>query len=287
LLVRSLIPQVAPGRKAEDVVMSRFDYGKLDSPRRPVRLRLNSTVVEAKHEGDIKTASLVSVTYINNNKAHKIRTKHCVMACYNMMVPHLVPDLPQKQKNALKQQVKIPLIYSTVMLNNWKAFKELGIAAASCPGNMHHLVLADFPVSIGKRKFPTSTEEPMAIQMINTPLSKKPGLPPKEQFKAGRFQLLGTPYSAIENEIVEHLNGMLGTAGFDAEKDIHAITVNRWSHGYAYGGNSIHDTDMKKFTKLGRRPHGRISIANSDSGGDAYANIAIDQAWRAVNELGA
>ena len=110
-------------------------------------------------------------------------------------------------------------------------------------------------------------------------------MPPKEQFKAGRYELLGTPYSVIEDEIIEHLSGMLGIAGFDAEKDIHAITVNRWAHGYTYSGSNIHDTDMWKFSKMGRRPHGRIVIANADSGGDSYASIAIDQAWRAVNEL--
>ena len=285
LLVRKMIPQVARGSSAEDVVTSRFDYAKLDSPDSPVRLRLNSTVIEAKHDGAIKTASTVSITYINNNKAHQIKAKHCVMACYNMMIPYLVPDLPQKQRDALKQQIKIPLLYTTVMLNNWRAFKELGIAAATCPGNRHHLVLADFPVSMGQRKFPSSADEPMAIMMINTPLSKEPGLPPKEQFKAGRYELLGTPYSVIEDEIIDHLNGMLGIAGFDAEKDIHAITVNRWAHGYTYSGSNIHDTDMWKFAKTGRRPHGRIVIANADSGGDSYASIAIDQAWRAVNEL--
>ena len=216
--------------------------------------------------------------------------KPCLDSFFNKICSLLNSDItkvfePKKQKDALKQQVKIPLVYSTVLLNNWKAFKDLGIAAASCPVNRHHLVIVDFPVSMGQRNFPDSPEEPIAITMINTPLSDQPGLPPKEQFKEGRFRLLGTPFSAFENEIVEHLNGMLGTAGFDAEKDIHAITVNRWSHGYTYGGSNIHDSDMMKYTRLGRQPHGRIAIANSDSGGDAYASIAIDQAWRAVNEL--
>jgi spermidine dehydrogenase len=285
LLVRKLMPHVAPGKSAEDVVMSRFDYSKLDSAEASVRLRLRSTVIEVKHAGDPKVSSGVSLTYAHENKSYTIKAKNCVMACYNRMIPHLVPDLPQKQKEALKQQVKIPLVYSTVMLNNWRAFKELGIAAATCPGNMHHLVLADFPVSIGQRKFPTSVDEPMAVTMINTPLSQVPGLAPKEQFKEGRHRLLSTPYGVIENEILEHLNGMLGPAGFDAERDIHGITVNRWSHGYTYGGSDIHDPGMWGFTKAGRQSFGRIAIANSDSGGDAYAHIAIDQAWRAVNEL--
>jgi spermidine dehydrogenase len=36
---------------------------------------------------------------------------------------------------------------------------------------------------------------------------------------------------------------------------------------------------------IGRQLFGRIAIANSDSEGRAYTNAAIDQGWRAVNEL--
>ncbi len=285
LLVRKMIPEVAEGNNAEDVVMSHFNYGKLDHPDSNVRLRLSSTVVEAKHDGEVKNAGQVLLNYINKGQTYQVKARHCVMAGYNMMIPHLVPDLPQKQKNALKQQVKTPLVYSTVMLNNWCAIKDLGIAGASCPGNMHQTVLLDFPVSMGKRKFPESPYEPMALTMIYIPMSKEPGIAPKAQFKEGRYKLLATPYAAFEKEITEHLNGMLGPAGFDAEKDIHAITVNRWSHGYAYGGSEIHDSDMSDFAQKARKPFGRIVIANSDAGADAYANAAIDQAWRAVSEL--
>ncbi|MCP4120724.1 MAG: NAD(P)/FAD-dependent oxidoreductase, partial [Bacteroidetes bacterium] len=285
LLVRKMIPEVAEGNNAEDVVMSHFNYGKLDQPHSNVRLRLNSTVIEAKHDGGVKNASQVLLNYIKNGQTYQVKARHCVMAGYNMMIPHLVPDLPQEQKDALKQQVKTPLVYSTIMLNNWRALKDLGIAEAYCPGNMHQTVLLDFPVSMGKRKFPESPDEPMAMTMIYIPMSKEPGIAPKAQFKEGRYKLLSTPYAAFENEITEHLNGMLGPAGFNAEKDIHAITVNRWSHGYAYGGSEIHDPDMSDFAQKARKPFGRIVIANSDAGADAYASTAIDQAWRAVSEL--
>jgi hypothetical protein len=36
---------------------------------------------------------------------------------------------------------------------------------------------------------------------------------------------------------------------------------------------------------VGRAKFGAISIANADSGRAAYTSSAIDQAWRAVNEL--
>ena len=47
LLVRRLIPGVAPGNTVEDVVTARFDYERLDRPGSAVRLRLNSAGVRA------------------------------------------------------------------------------------------------------------------------------------------------------------------------------------------------------------------------------------------------
>ena len=81
---------------------------------------------------------------------------------------------------------------------------------------------------------------------------------------------------------------MFGAEGFDADRDIEAITVNRWSHGYSYEYNSLFDLEWEKGKKpheLGRVPIGRISIANADSEGHAYLHSAIDAAERAVGEL--
>ena len=80
---------------------------------------------------------------------------------------------------------------------------------------------------------------------------------------------------------------MFGPFGFDADRDIEAITINRWSHGYAYDYMELYDPEWptgKAPHELGRKPYGRISIANSDSENKAYLNGAIDAAWRAVNE---
>ena len=80
---------------------------------------------------------------------------------------------------------------------------------------------------------------------------------------------------------------MLGPAGFDFDRDIAAITVNRWPHGYAYTPTPLFDepAHQAKIAALARRRIGRIAIANSDSGWDAYTNVAIDQAHRAIMEL--
>lgn len=288
LLVRKLIPKVAPGSTMEDIVLAPFDYRQLDHPDSNVRLRLNSTVVNVIHQGSLDQAKQVSVTYVHNNQVYRVRAKNCVMACYNMIIPHIIPELPSQQKQALKQLVKAPLVYTNVLLKNWKALKNLGVGAAHCPGQLHFLVAMDYPVSLGGYRAPLSPEQPMVLHMEYIPVSSVPGLPLRDQYREGRYKLLAMPFSQFETEIKSHLRAMLGPGGFDPEQDIRAITVNRWSHGYAYSGDSLHDEEVDEDTMphiIGRQPFGRITIANSDAGANAYMNEAIDQAWRAVSEI--
>jgi spermidine dehydrogenase len=163
----------------------------------------------------------------------------------------------------------------------------LGVSAIYAPNSYFSTTTLDFPVSMGSYKFPSSPEEPCVLHMMRTPC--KPGLTAKQQFKAGRYELLTTPYEVFERNIREQLDRMLGGGEFRSSRDIQAITVNRWPHGYAYEYNSLFEPQNRPAEErpcvLGRKPFGRITIANSDSDGHAYTNIAIDQAWRAVNEL--
>ncbi|MBA5867719.1 MAG: FAD-dependent oxidoreductase [Nitrospira sp. CR1.3] len=288
LLVRQLIPKTASGSTMDDIVMADFDYHRLDQPDSPVRLRLNSTVVRVTHEGPAQKAHGVSVTYVTRNQAYRVHAKTCVLACYHVMIPHLVPELPQEQKNALREQSKAPLVYSTVLLKHWRPIKQLGLGAAECPGSLHQLMLLDYPVKLGTYPVSDDPDQPMVITMSHVPLAEQYGIPPRELFRQGRFRLFSMPFSDFETAIKEHLGGMLGAAGFDPDQDIHAITVNRWSHGYSYQGSRLYDPEMspeKGPHILGRRPFGRITIANSDAGARAYMDAAIDEARRAVDEL--
>jgi len=285
LLVRSLIPEAVPGHTMEDVVTARADYSKLDQSSSPVRIRLNSTAVRARHSGTPESAKDVEVSYVQNGKLQSVRGKSCVLACYNGMVPYLCPELPTKQKQALHYGVKEPFIYTHVAIRNWTAFQKLGIRQIMSPGSYHTFTMLDFPVSLGSYQFPSKSEEPMVLFMLRTPC--KPGLPRREQYRMGRLELINTPFSTFERSIREQLNRMLATAGFDSSRDIAAITVNRWAHGYAYEYDSLFDPQWAREERpyvIGRKQFGRISIANSDAAASAYTNAAIDQAYRAVQE---
>jgi spermidine dehydrogenase len=285
LLIRALIPEAMPGHTMEDVVTARADYGKLDRENQPVRVRLQATAVQAKQNWQ-KPSGEVTVSYVRDGKLQSVAAKHCVMACYNAMVPYLCRDLPQKQKTALEYCVKAPFLYTRVAIRNWKSFEQLGIFQIIAPGSYYSYVALDFPVNIGDYKFPNKPDEPAVLFLLRTPCS--PGAPRRDQYRAGRYELLTTPFEKIERETREQLQRMLGPAGFDAGRDIAAITANRWGHGYAYEYDWYSDRDLPPGPRpnvIGRAPFGRITIANSDSAARAYTDAAIDEAHRAVREL--
>jgi spermidine dehydrogenase len=286
LLVRSLIPAAIPGHTMDDIVTARADYAQLDDARSAIRIRLNSAVVKVGNNGPAKSAKGVTVAYMRGGKLQTVRGKSCVLACYNMMIPFLCPELPEKQKAALHQLVKSPLVYTHVAIRNWSTFQQLGIQQIIAPGSYHTYAALDFPVSLGGYQFPTKPEEPMVLFMLRTPCS--PGLPQRDQNRAGRAELMQTTFSTFERNIRDQLARMLGQAGFDPARDIEGITVNRWAHGYAYSPNPLFDPHWRKGEEpwvIGRQPFGRIAIANSDAGASAYTDAAIDQAHRAVEEV--
>ena len=287
LLVRSMIPAAMPGHDMYDVVTARADYSQLDRANSAVRIRLNSTVVKVKHDGPPSSAKQVHVLYMRDGKLQGVRAGHVVMACYNMMIPYLCPELPQKQQEALKYGVKVPLVYTHVAIRNWQAFQKLGVQHIVSPGSYHCYTSLDFPVSLGEYKFPSKPDEPAVLFMLRTPC--KPGLPARNQYRWGHTELYQTPYATFERNIRDQLGRMLGPQGFDPARDIAAITVNRWTHGYAYEYTTLWDPDFAPEERpcvIGRQPFGRITIANSDAAATAYTNAAIDEAWRAVGEAG-
>jgi spermidine dehydrogenase len=286
LLVRSLIPSAMPGSSMEDVVNARAVYSKLDAADAPVRVRLNSTVVQVRNAASQGASQEVNVAYMRDGKLHTVTGKNCVLACYNGMIPYICPDVPAEQSKALSYLVKMPLVYTHVALRNWEPFAKLNVHHIVAPGSYHTYIALDFPVSLGEYKFPASPKEPAVLFMLRTPC--KPGLEQREQNRAGRRELLDTPFETFEKNIRDQLNRMLGPAGFDAARDIEGITVNRWAHGYAFTPNPLFDPDWKEEEKpwvIGRRRVGRIAIANSDAGASAYTDVAVDQAWRAVGDL--
>ena len=285
-MVRNLVPKAVPGGSVEDLITARVRYDRLDAPGSRVRLRLNSTAVRVQHYGAESAPSGVQVTYMQDGRAYLVRADQCVLACWNVMIPFLCPELPDRQKNALHSLVKTPLVYTSVALRNWQSFAKLRVSTVSAPGGYHSYLRLNPRVDIGDYRSSVSPDQPILLHMVRTPC--RPGLPEHEQNKAGRAELLNTPFATFERNIREQLAQILGPGGFDPANDIQALTVNRWPHGYAPEYNPLFDPDVPESERpnvIGRARFGRIAIANSDSGAAAYTDSAIDQAKRAITEL--
>jgi spermidine dehydrogenase len=290
LLVRWLIPDALPGDTMESAGMARVDYSRLDRPNQPARIRLSSTAVDVHHDGAYGSAKGVVVSYVRNGKTYQVKGQACVMACWNMFIPLIVPELPAKQKEALAYGVKGPLVYTSVALRNWTAFQKLGIRRVNAPTMYHTDVSLSEAVSLGDLHHPQTPEEPIVLHLSKVPAA--PGKPRKEQHKIGRTELYMTTFETFERKIRDQLARTLGQGGFDPARDIVAITVNRWPHGYAYTYNSLFEPMDWVYTETdarpcvaARKPHGLITIANSDAAASPHTDAAMLEAHRAVQEV--
>ena len=287
LLVRWLIPGSLPGHTMNDSVPTRVRYSTLDRAENDVRIRLNSTVVGARHIGERGRANEVEVTYVRDGQAHRVRGGTCVMACYNSVIPYLCPDLPEEQKEHLHMAVRRPFVATNVVVRDWQAFERLGVAKVHCPGfYFEDLRLDSYTNSFGEYQTGQSPDEPVVVTLWASPIA--PGLPARDQWRAAREELLTTSFETFERNIRDQLARALGEGGFDPARDIEAIFVNRWPHGYAGAGNDLYDPDWgydEAPWVLGRKRFGRIAIANSDAAATSLTQAAFDQAHRAVQEL--
>jgi spermidine dehydrogenase len=286
LLVRSLVPGAVPGTSMEDVVTARVDYALLDDAANGARIRLNSTAIDVRHTGSDE----VSTTYLCDGQSYRVRSKAAVLACWHNVIPHLCKDLPATQKKALNDGVKAPVVYTSVLLSNWRSFVDAGVSYVTAPGSYHTGLGLSVSLKLGNYQTSQNPAEPILLGMSRYPCA--PGLSRRDQHRAGQRELLETDFDTFERNIRRQLDRTFGHFGFDAAEDILAITVNRWPHGYAYSYNPLFDPEEWAYTTtaerpnvIARQPFGKISIANADAAASPHTDAAINEAYRAVSEL--
>ena len=287
LLVQKLIPTVAPEVTGpESIVGARFNYAALDEAGNTTRLRLNSTAVGIKEN----QAGTVEVDYVEHGSAKRVLADHCILACYNGLIPHLCPEMPESQKAGLAYGVKTPFVYANVQVRDGKAFSKAGATLFQCPYDPFQWVSCAPTVAVGGFEPPRGPDDPMVIFMMHSPMpmtKPDPKLSTRDQLRLARTEIYQAQFSDYEQQIREQLQSMLGQFGFQHQSDIEAITVNRIPHGYAYPYVKLDDPDWEAGQaphEIGRAQFGRISVANSDSEAVALMNAAFDAAYRAVEE---
>lgn len=281
LLVRRLMPRVAPGTSMEDIVTAKFDYAQLDRVRSPVRLRLDSTVVQLRND-----RGGVDVLYVRAGEVRRIRCKKAIYAGFYAMLPYLCADVPAAQRSALALGVRSPLVYITVAVRNWRPWVKRGVHYINNPTGFYSVAKLDYPVSLGQYRFAKTPDEPILIHLSHTPHAPQPLADRRAEVRAARQVLYTRPFSEFEAALRDELTRMLGPGGFDADRDIAAITINRWGHGYAYDINPLADPNApENLPEVARAAIGNISVAGSDAAWTAYAHAAIDEAQRAAAEV--
>ncbi len=283
LQVAALIPDVAPGTTAANVALARFNYAALDRAGNPVRLRLNSTVINTTN-----TADGVAVSYVNDGTVLRVTAEHCVLACYHSVIPHLCPGLPQSQREALEYQVKHPLLLTNVLIRNTDALDRLGVDLVRCPGRLMERLFTFRGINTGGYEHAIDDSGSVSLIFWGSISPPEDAVDIKSQLRASRAIMLGLTLEDYEREVRTVLDGLLGPAGFDVRRDVLAVTVNRWPHGYAYEYLDLWDPDWPPGEaphEIARKPFGRIAIANTDAAATAYTHTAIEQAWRSVQEL--
>ncbi len=283
LFVRSLIPGVAPGHDMEDIVTAAFDYSRLDADDKAVRLRLSSTVVALANN-----STGVDLLYAQGEKLTRVSANHAIYSGYSAMLPYICSDLGAPQRKALSHQVKAPLVYVNVAIRNWRSWVNRGIHYVNNPSGFFSHLKLDYPVSLGSYRFPTHPDEPMILHLIHVPWPDGPIGDLRSTFRAARALVYARSFAEFESHARDELTRILGPGGFDAERDIAAITVNRWGHGYSYDLDTLFDApESAKDFAVSAAPLGRIHFAGTDSAWEAYAHKAIDSAHRVAGEIAA
>ncbi|MGB1342064.1 MAG: FAD-dependent oxidoreductase [Pseudomonadales bacterium] len=284
LLVQRLIPSVAPGVNPDNIAIAAFNYSELDKASHSVRVRLQSTVTHVENRGNG-----VYLSYTRGGKVHAVHARHCVMACYHSILPYICPSLSETQKVAQSYQVKYPLLLTNVLIRSRAPFTALGVDGVSCPGRMHGSLFLASGIETGGHQQGLADPGSVPVTFWGS-LSPEAGLTDlRDQLRSSREKMLHLRFEDYEREVRSVLQNLLGPAGFRAARDILAITVNRWPHGYSHEYLDLWDEDWPQGEaphEVARQRFGNITFANADAGASAYTHTAIEQAARAVGELG-
>ena len=229
---------------------------------------------------------------MTGDKAYSVKGKNVVLACWNTVIPYIFPEISTKQKEALAYGVKSPLVYSGVLLSNWQSFMRAGISGVTAPGKTFSRTGLQASTVMGEYSTNRNPDKPIVLRMSAYFDAPNQGLNRREQHLVGRNEMLNTSFNDFEFMIRDKLSRVLGAHGFDDERDILGITVNRWPHGYSYSYNPLSDSHEWAYTTsddrpcvVGRQKVGRVAIANADASASPHTDAAINEAYRAVIEL--
>jgi len=286
-LVKIMIPDAFEGERLTDIIMGQLNWGALDRPNQPVRIRVKSMVVDIKHDGPADSAKGVTITYLNNGKLFKVRAKTAIVAGQQFSNKHICRDLPREYIEAMGTFHHSPMLTVNVALRNWRFLDKLGISSArwfegfGWWTSLRRNVLVD-----GKETMPLDPNKPVCMVQYNPFVMNGFG-DVASTCTAARMQLFGMPYADIEAGVRSQFQKMFGSAGFDAKRDIAGIVANRWGHAYVTAGPGFF------FGKDGnpapreiiRTRYNRLAFCHAELTGAQMWETAAEEGVRAANQI--
>ena len=283
-LVQKLIPGIFGKTKTiSEVLNNSIDRSKLDKAGQSTRMRLSSLVVDVKHDGNPGKARQVRVTYLNNGKFKKVSAGRVVMAGQQHLNKRVVSDLPIRYQQAMDHFMHAPMMIINVAVRNWKFMDKLGVASVRWFGDdlgwfttLRRQMILD-----GEEPMPLDPEKPTVLTMYNS--FCMPGLPIDKQTVAARMKMFAMSYADIENKVRDQFTKMFAAGGFDADRDIAAITVNRQGHAYVVTppGFFFGKDGQPAPRDVIREPYGRIAFAHAELMGYQMWEGAVHEGERA------
>jgi spermidine dehydrogenase len=287
LLAKTLVPSSIDGpQTVESVMRNPVNFRALDSPGAMSRIRLSSTVVSVRHDGDPTKANSLSIAYAKDGQVLRIKARSAVMAGGSWTTKHIVTDLPAEHRNAYAQFYRSPCMMANVAVRNWRFLHRMGISGCRWFEGIGNYLEVRRQAVVGRDDATISPDSPIVLSL--KVLYSYPGLSTEEQGHRGRAEMLGTSFRDYEERIREQFTAMFAAAGFDAKRDIAGIVLNRWGHAYLNPQPGFFfgkDGQPAPREVLRSAPFGCIAFANTDLAGAMDHRYSILEAQRAVNQL--
>ena len=287
LMLKSLNPAAIDGADSvEDVSKNTVNFASLDTPQTRSRVRLSSTVVAVEHDGDPAKANFLNITYVKGGKLYRVKARSAVLAGGSWTTKHIVRDLPEAQRNAYSQFYRSPCMMANVAVRNWQFLYKMGISGCQWFEGVGNYTQVCRTSLTGLQDPTIGPDSPIVLSL--KVLYSYPGMSTEQQGNRGRWELFGTSFREYERSIREQFNTMFGKYGFDAQRDIAGIILNRWGHAYLSPQPGFFfgkDGQPAPREILRRAPFGRIAFANTDLAGAMDHRFSILEAQRAVNQL--
>lgn len=287
LMLKSTLPSAIDGDSSvEGVSRNPVNFSSLDNPRNSVRVRLSSTAIHIQHDGDASKADLVTVAYLKGGTLYRVKARSVIMAGGCWTARHIVKDLPETHRNAYAQFYRSPCMMANVAVRNWRFLYKMGMSGCRWFEGVGNYIDVCKLALTGVDDQTIGPDSPVVLSL--KVLYSYPGLSTEEQGNRGRGEMIRTSFAEYERRIREQFTEMFASAGFDANRDIAGIILNRWGHAYlSPQPGFFFGCDGKPAPRqiLRQAPFGRIAFANTDLAGAMDHRYSILEAQRAVGQL--